>query len=57
MKIKAMLILGVVCSQFVATQSLFSKDTSASKEQGTISFINYSDDAINAIAEDFAKNY
>lgn len=57
MKNKAMLILGVVCSQFAVTQSLFSKDTSASKEQGTVSFIDLSDEAINAIAEDFAKKY
>ena len=57
MNIRAMLILGVVCSQHVATQSLFSKDTLAIKEQGTVSFIDHSDDAINAIAEDFAKKY
>lgn len=57
MKFKAMLIPGVVCSQFVATRSLFSKESLAGKEQGPVSFIDLSDDAIHAIAENFAKKY
>lgn len=57
MKFKAMLIPGVVCSQFVATRSLFSKESLAGKEQGPVSLIDLSDDAIHAIAENFAKKY
>ncbi|HEY5510153.1 MAG TPA: PmoA family protein [Prolixibacteraceae bacterium] len=43
MKFRAMLILGVIGLQLVATQTLFSKDTPVGKEQGTVSFVDKSD--------------
>jgi hypothetical protein len=43
MNFRAMLILGVIGLQLGATQTLFSKDTPVGKEQGTVSFVDKSD--------------
>ena len=42
MKYKAVLVLGAICVQMMASQSLFSKDTATGKEQGTVSFVDKS---------------
>jgi hypothetical protein len=42
MKIKATLILGVIFLQLMTTQPLFSKDSPAGKEQGTVYFVDKS---------------